>query len=386
MAKYLFRIDDISEYMDYTNFNKLNSLDFKLANDDGKLTIDVPSYRATRDVAIPEDIVEEIGRIFGYDNIDPVPPYVPCDTPNRNELRLFERSILDILSRSHQMIEVSHHSFVGSGLLDRLGINEDKEIMLQNPLSNEQDRLRRSLLPNLIKSIQLNQKNFDEFRIFELGRVYLKDDRTSPELARENTFVSGVVFSNKEGALLLYDVKNIVMGLMEELHLKGIGYMPLQQNIPPFAHPGRSIDVVSAKKTQGILFELHPGIKEEFDIKGNAAFFDLNITNLFKSKRAGMDFVELRKFPDVPFEISVLVDKFVYTSDIYSVIQNSNKKYIKSVDVISIYEGSPIPEGQKSVSLRIVFASRDKTLSPEEIENLQNSVIENLKKKGYNLR
>ena len=131
----------------------LNALDFKPNNNNSKLTLDVPSYRATRDISIPVDIVEEIGRIYGYDNIDPLAPYVPCETPNRNEFRLFERNILEILSKSHHMIEVSHYSFLGKELLDRFDINEDKELRLKNPLSNEQDRLRRSLIPNLIKSM-----------------------------------------------------------------------------------------------------------------------------------------------------------------------------------------------------------------------------------------
>ena len=125
---------------------------------------------------------------------------------------------------------------------------------------------------------------------------------------------------------------------------------------------------------------------ENFEIQGTAALFDLDLDIIFNCKKSDIKFTELQKFPEVPFEISVITDKHTYADSILKIISNSNQKYIKETKVLSIYEGAPIPEGKKSVSIKTTFAAKDKTLSPEEIEKFQNKVIEDLNKKGYNLR
>ncbi|MDY6935753.1 MAG: phenylalanine--tRNA ligase subunit beta [Spirochaetota bacterium] len=366
--------------------NILTSLDFKIQNKNDDIRIEIPSHRATGDISIPEDIVEEVGRIYGYDNISPKAPYVPCITPHKNEMRSFERLIKEILTRDHNIVEVSNYSFVSEKLLNLLKTNEDKELHLKNPLSQEQDRLRRSLIPNLINNIELNQRYNETFRIFELGRVYLKEKRKSSELAREERYVSGLVFSKKAEDPLFYDAKNIVIDLLEQLSIMNVKYSPARTGLPSYAHPARSMNVLIDNKNIGLIFELHPEIIDRFEIKGKAGIFDLNVSICFNSQKREKIFVDLQKYPEVPFEISVLADKYQNIDSISSIIQKSNSDCIKSVDVISIYDRNPIPEGMKSVSFKIVFASRDKTLSPDEIDMHQKRVIGDLKKNGYQLR
>jgi phenylalanyl-tRNA synthetase beta chain len=139
-------------------------------------------------------------------------------------------------------------------------------------------------------------------------------------------------------------------------------------------------------KNSGLIFEIHPKIKSTFDIKGEAAIFDLDIDVLLDASHVDLKFQELPKFPDVPFEISVLADKSVYAAEISSIIEKSNKESIRSIELFSVYEGAPVPEGKKSVSFRIIFASKDATLSPAEIDSLQKGVIDTLAKKGFVLR
>ncbi|TFH40070.1 MAG: phenylalanine--tRNA ligase subunit beta, partial [Chrysiogenales bacterium] len=175
----------------------LESLDFAVTPGTSGLTVAVPHYRATRDVSMPEDIVEEVGRIYGYDTIVPEPPMIPCGTPGKNRVRLFERRVKEALSGHAGMIEVSGYSFTGEATLEKLSINMDAELRLANPLSQEQDRLRRSLVPNIVQNIALNSRYHDEFRIYELGRVYIKKTRTSQDLAEERTMVTGAVYRKK---------------------------------------------------------------------------------------------------------------------------------------------------------------------------------------------
>ncbi len=364
----------------------LSSLDFKLKSDGSMLTIDVPSYRATKDISIPEDIVEEVGRIYGYDNITPVAPMVTCAPPRKNDFRHFERKVKDILSTHQNMIEVSGYSFTGEDPLNRLKINEDLELFLSNPLSKEQDRLRRSLVPNTVNNIKLNSRYSDEFRIYELGRVYLKKSRKSADLAEEKTMVTGAIFRKKPDAPLFYEAKGVVTGLLAKLQVADYSLVPEEMALPPYAHPARSMLVMVGRETAGTIFELHPDAVAAFDISGAAALFDIDISILYGAPKKNSVFVELQKYPEVPFEVSVLADRRAYARDICAVIEKSNRELIQSVEVVSTYEGSPIPEGKKSISIKAVFASKDRTLTPEEIEKLQKGTIEALNKKGYQLR
>ncbi len=364
----------------------LTSLDFKLKSEGSKLTIDVPSYRATKDISIPEDIVEEVGRIYGYDNITPAAPLVTCAPPRKNDFRLFERKVKGILSTHHNMIEVSGYSFTGEDPLNRLKINDDLELFLRNPLSKEQDRLRRSLVPNTVNNIKLNSRYSDEFRIYELGRVYLKKSRKSADLADEKTMVTGALFRKKADAPLFYEAKGVMTGLLAKLQVADYSLVPEEKALPPYAHPARSMLVMVGRETAGSIFELHPDAMTAFDINGAAALFDIDISILYGAPKKDTVFVELQKYPEVPFEVSVLADRRAYARDLCALIEKSNRELIQSVEIVSIYEGSPIPEGKKSISIKAVFASRDRTLTPEEIEKLQKGTIEALNKKGYQLR
>ncbi len=364
----------------------LTSLDFKLKTDGGKLSIEVPHYRATKDISIPEDIVEEVGRIYGYDNIAPAAPMVTCTPPRKNEFRLFERKVKNILSIHHNMIEVSGYSFIGEDTLNRLRINDDLELRLRNPLSNEQDRLRRSLVPNTMNNISLNSRYFDDFCIYELGRVYIKKSRKSDELAGEKTMVTGAVFRKKTDTPIFYEAKRIVTGLMSKLQVADYSLVPEGKALPPYAHPGRSMLIMAGKEPAGCIFELHPETAAAFDIAGTAAMFDIDLNAIYDARRSDAIFVELQKYPEVPFEVSVLADRQAYARDLCTLIEKSNRELIQSVEVVSIYEGAPIPEGKKSISMKAIFASRDRTLTPEEIEKLQKNTIGILNKKGYQLR
>ncbi|OHD69275.1 MAG: phenylalanine--tRNA ligase subunit beta [Spirochaetes bacterium RBG_16_49_21] len=364
----------------------LSGLDFKIRSKGKSLSIEVPRYRATKDISIPEDIVEEVGRIYGYGNIVPKAPRVSCETPPRNQFRLFERKIKSILSGNHNMIEVSGYSFTGEETLNKLKINEDAELRLRNPLSSEQDRLRRSLLPDIVNVLKLNARYGDEFLIYELGRVYIKNDRTSPELAQEKTMVTGAVYRKKPDDLLFYDIKKIVSGIMAKLRVADYALIPEGKKLPPYAHPARSMALLVESAPAGYLFELHPETAREFDITGAAALFDICVNSLFEAKKRDQGFIELQKYPEVPFEVSVIADQTVYSRDICSIIEQSNSELIQGVDVVSVYAGPPIPEGKKSVSLKVTFASRDRTLTPDEIEKLQKNIITLLIKSGFQLR
>jgi len=284
------------------------------------------------------------------------------------------------------MYEVSNYSFVGDQVLKLLQINDDRELPLQNPVSQEQDRLRRSLVPNLVRNITTNQRYNDSFSIFELGRVYLKKDRRSPKLAHEETRITGVFSQKKPESPLFYNAKMCVKDILQQCNRTGISLVPATEGLAPYMHPGRSMKILNGKNEIGMIFELHPATRDDFEIKGEAAFFDISLDALMEAPEATGMFTELPRFPEVPFEISVIADTMEYTETIRALISSVDPHHVKNVEVLSIYSGTPIPEGKKSVSMKVTFASGKKTLSPEEVESLQNRVIKKVEKAGYTLR
>jgi len=366
----------------------LTSLDFKIDRSEKNKTlkITVPFYRATKDINLPIDLVEEIGRIYGYDNIPPCPPLVPCSPPVKNEKRQLERKIKNILSRDHNLTEVSSYSFVNEDILNKLGINQEQELHLKNPLSQEQDRLRRNLIPNLIEKVKLNQKKYDEFAFFEIGRVYIKKDRSSPELSQEKDQITGIIFHKSPSTPLFYEAKYIVKNILERIAIKNYSLIPAKENLPPLAHPSRSMLLEVDSKQAGLITELHPKTKNIFEIDGSLALFDLNFDLLFKASKKEIKFTEISKFPEVLFEISIIMGRFEYTQKVCDLVKKSNPPYLKSVKVIAIYDQPPIPADKKSVSIQMIFAAPDRTLDSEEVEKIQNNIVSYLEKNNYPLR
>jgi phenylalanyl-tRNA synthetase beta chain len=364
----------------------LTSLTYGVKKNNGALTVDVPHFRATKDISMKDDIVEEVGRVYGYSTITPKPPMVPCVPPARNEHRYFEREVKNILSNAFSMTEIFGYSFVGEDVLNLLKINEDKELRLRNPLSRDHDRLRRSMMPNILHAIQFNQRFHDSFDIYEVGRVYLKDDRKSADLITENFRTAGAVFMKKSSSPLFYEAKAIATGLMEKLRIKNYKLIPETKNLPPYAQPRRSIRIEIEGRDAGLVCEIHPETVKNFEITGKAAIFDLDIDAMFNAEKKPVKFKELQKFPEVPFELSVLADKYIYSEEILKTVKRSDPNRVTDVTVVSVYQGSQIPEDKKSVSIKVIFASNEKTLEPAEIDELQKKVIADLGKAGYTLR
>lgn len=362
----------------------LESLSFTVKQPKDDFEITVPTYRSTKDVGIPADIIEEIGRIHGYDNIIAVPPLVPCETPHENVKRQLERRIKRQLSAHQGMIEVYNYSFTGEEVLKKALAETGLELHLRNPLSVEQDRMRRTLIPALVTNIEFNARFNKSFAIYELGRVYLKKNRTDPELCDERSMVAGAFYAHDD-EVQFYNAKRAVAETLERLGLKSVRIEPAKE-APAYAHPGRTAQVVIDGKTSGHIFDLHPQVAENFGIKGTAALFELDMELILTASRRKKLFTELQRFPDVPFDVSVICDDKTYAADIANVITKAAGKSLQRIDVVSLYRSAPIPDGMKSVSFRVIFGSDEKTLEPAEIESLQKAVMDAVRSKGYQIR
>jgi phenylalanyl-tRNA synthetase beta chain len=349
---------------------------------DGHYKLKVPTYRATKDIGIPEDIVEEIGRVYGYDNIPPVAPKLETMPIQEDPRHILRKKLREQFSSAFAFKEVYNYSFNGSDQLNKLKLDLDKHIKLLNPLAQDQEYMRTSLVPNMLNAVSKNLRNFDKFGLYELGKAYFKVDNSEKE------YLCAVYVEKKPSEALFYNVKTYALETLKKLNLSNFDVRLPEANdtLEYFCHPARTGFITQGRNVLGYVTEIHPRTLKDFDINGRIGmiYFDLDaIQNTTKKKEK---FKDIPKYPHVPFDISVLTDKKVLIADVLKTIEKVNKNLIRDIKLFDIYEGKNIPEDKKSLAFTINFYSKERTLDSNEIKDLQNGVMKALNDKGYEVR
>jgi phenylalanyl-tRNA synthetase beta chain len=336
----------------------LESLQFGVSeNGYGKFLVTVPPWRATKDIALPEDLVEEVGRMIGYDSIEPTPPMVPCapsfDPPEREFLRGVKR-----LMAARGYTEVSNYSFISEEEARRFGLAVEDHIRVLNPIAAGQELLRTSLLPGIHRNIVENAKHFDEFRLFEIGHEIHID--------AERQHLMAALYGNS-GPL---ELKRIAECLAPAVHVR-------EASPRPWEHPARCAELWVNGREIGRLSELHPSLVET----GRAAVLDIDLEVLQELTPARANYTPVRRFPTSAFDLSVLAGARERAGD----LEREIRRFAEQVEYIREYQGDPLPEGKKSVSFRVTAGAPDHTLTSEEITDLRNRIIAGLNTLGYQI-
>ena len=345
----------------------LESLQFKVSDD---FTVTIPSWRATKDVAMPEDLVEEVGRMIGYDSIEPQPPLVPCapsfDPPAREFLRGVKR-----LMTARGFTEVSNYSFISEEEARRFGLEVAKHVRVLNPIAAGQELLRTSLLPGIHRNIIENAKHFDQFRIFETGHE-IHAASGKPE---ERPHLMAAIFAKDDGVAGLLELKRTAESLAPAVHVQ-------TATAQAWEHSARCVSLWSEGREFGRLSELHPALMEN----GRAAVLDIDLDVLQELSAAKASYKPVRKFPTSAFDLSIIAGARELAATLELEIRRFAGELAESVEYVREYQGERVPEGKKSVSFRIVAGAPDHTLHPDEITKLRNRIIAGLNSLGYELR
>ena len=362
----------------------LESLGFEVKKLKDKYSLTIPTWRATKDISIKEDIIEEIARIYGYNNITPQFPVVVLDTPKPNLDRMLERKAKNLLV-GFGIFETLNYSFVGENLLTKMGINIANHIKLKNYPSEDYTMLRKSLIPNLIKSCSQNLKNTNKIKMFELGRVFAtqlgryKEDREGKTfLPKQDKYLSAV-FSVKDNWEPFYEAKGIVESLLENLQFDF--QITSLKEPAPYMHPKRSAEVIIDDEQVGVISEIHPKTALEFDLNQKVGFFELNFTKLSEIYSEKSVYQPLNKFPSLDLDLSVVVDEIVLWKDVLDIVNKEAKELIKNIELFDVYKGDKIQAGKKSLAFRIVYQAEDRTLEMDEVLKIQDKIIFQLGKK-----
>jgi phenylalanyl-tRNA synthetase beta chain len=350
----------------------LESLEFGITAPDAEnFLVTVPSWRATKDVAVPDDLVEEVGRMIGYDSIAPCPPPVLCrptfDPPEREFLRGVKRYVA-----AQGFTEVSNYSFISEEEARRFGFAVEAHVRVLNPIAAGQELMRTSLLPGMHRNIVENAKHFEEFGLFEVGREIHKAGEGKPN---ERTRLMAGVFGKGDGRAGLMELKRVAEGLAPGLQV---------QPAAPHAweHPKRAAELWWQGRAIGRLSELHPNLVET----GRAAVIDIDLDLLLELQPERGKYVAVRRFPTSAFDLSIMTGERELVAALELHIRRFAGELAEAVEYVGEFQGSPLPEGRKSVSFRIVAGAPDRTLSSAEITGIRTRIIDGLSGLGYELR
>lgn len=316
---------------------------------------------------MPDDLVEEVGRMIGYDSIEPTPPLVPCapsyDPPEREFLRGIKRMVA-----ARGYTEVSNYSFLSEEEARRFGLPLEDHVRVLNPIAAGQELLRTSLLPGIHRNIVENAKYFDQFRLFEIGHEIHKRGEERPHLM-------AAIFSKDDGVSGLLELKRTAQCVAPGLHARA-------GTPQSWEHPARCAELWWNGREMGRLSELHPSLVEG----GRAAVLDIDLIVLQELTPARAGYSPVRRFPASAFDLSIVAGAREFAADLELEIRRFAGSLALEVEYVREYQGAPLPEGKKSVSFRVVAGAADRTLSSEEIAEMRERIIAGLNGLGYELR
>jgi phenylalanyl-tRNA synthetase beta chain len=351
----------------------LESLEFRVEEArPGVFAVHVPSWRATKDITIKDDLLEEVGRVIGYAEVPLEAPLQPVRRPWVNRERLYHHEVRE-MTAAQGFTEVSNYSFVSEEMARRFGFSPDDHLRVANPISIEQGLMRLSLLPGMHRCVTENAKRFDEFRLFEIGSEIHKRAGALPDEIPH--FMAALYRKQGDGSAALLELKRLADCL-----LPGAAARPAEAR--GYEHPARSAEIVWRGETLGRLYELHPALLEA----GRAAVLDLDLRKAFEMGPEPKRYTPLRRFPGSTFDLSVVAGLRVLAGDLIASIRAATGECCDAVEFLYSYRGQPLAEDRQSLSFRITVSSADHTFSNEELTAIRNGVMDALRAQGFDLR
>lgn len=360
-------------------FKKLN---FVVTEQTNGLLVKVPTRRA--DITIEADLVEEIARIYGYDNIPITLPsglYVQGGlTPKQK----FRRKIKEFLDATG-LKEVITYTFNGEKQQNVINglTNESKPIPLAMPLSEERQFLRTQILPQLLEVAQYNlNRRISNIRIYEVGATFLSDERNLTKLPEEKWLISGLVTGSFEenwqkttSKIDFYYLKGIIEDLIKELGINNVKYEAVAIN---GYHPGRTAKITINETILGYFGQLHPEVQAAYDLKETYAF-ELDLNKLYTHYEAEIDYIALPKYPAIQRDIALVIDRGLEVNNLVETIKASTGNLLEDLTIFDVYLGEQVGREKKSIAISLTFRSNERTLTDEEVNGLYDKVLVKLK-------
>lgn len=355
----------------------LKSLGFGVENSGDDFKVSVPSFRATKDVTIKADIIEEITRIYGYDNFEVNTALAPLYPVRPETEKTVEDRIKDILVKSFDMHELHSYVWQYYDEYKSLGIEIEDNIKLINATNPNIETLRRSIVPTQLCQVSKNTDYSDGFAVFEIGRIF--DGVDGNNMCRESKKLAVTLFDRKKTAEELYlKLRDILAVLTDDIKHTSLSFKAAEA-AHSYEHPKNLNTVICAGSEIGIMGVVHPSVMKKLSKKGAAVFAEIDIARFADIEDAGINYSEPSRFPEMEIDISFVSAVF---APIGEAIKKAGCEWIKNVKLIDTYED----ENGKSITVRIYFSHPERTLTKEEVMKVVDGIVETLRAEGIMMK
>jgi len=356
-----------------------------LSSDRENIRVEVPSHRP--DIAIEVDVIEEVGRILGYDRAADKPLYFPGVYRQPTGLQRV-REQLAAAAVSQGLYEAVNYSFVSEGANALVGLADKAQVQIQNPITSDMKVMRRAMLPSLLQNVVHNLNHgVEEVALFELGHSYaFAPEPETPREARDITpaaietpwfaaVLAGGAKPNWKEAASEADFF-AVKGLAEYLlGVVGLGKLVVEACDVKWLHPGRSARFLVKGQPVATFGEVHPSILKELGIRHRVAYLEIPLEGAVQEGTGPSKIAEPPRFPAVTRDIALVVDAGVRSLDLERTIRKAAKNLLAGVRLFDVYEGEHVGPGRKSLAYSLVYRSDERTLKEEEVTAAHNEVL-----------
>ncbi|MBI5550405.1 MAG: phenylalanine--tRNA ligase subunit beta [Desulfobacterales bacterium] len=365
----------------------LEGIEFKTqAQDADTLVVAIPSFRV--DIGRPQDLMEEVARRAGYDQIPVAFTPLPAVTQPAPKLLVQRRCIRELFT-GMGFAEAITYSFVHADSCRRLRLPESdprcRQLAILNPLSEDQTVMRTSLIPGLLDAMQRNvARQTRNIRLFETGKIFISNGSASqPDeiemLAGLWTGDRGeVAWYAKSEPCDFYDLKGAVESLLEGLHVRPVGFTRLPDEQCAFTQPGSSAQILVAGEAIGLIGQVHAQTLQAYDLKQNAFVFELDLARLMAYISDERQNRPLPRFPSVSRDVTVVVRKELEAERLLTYVREMKTALMEEVRLFDVFDGQPIPQGCKSVSLRMIYRSAEATLEDAAVNEIHKQISDRL--------
>ncbi len=354
----------------------LNNLGISSEFKDDMIYSKIPTTRADLEMEI--DLIEEIGRLYGFHNIKSKPLVGVLTRGEKPYSKTIEENTKGFL-RGFGLNEVMTYSFISPRAYDKINVAQKSElrnyITLINPLGEDYSVMRTTLIPNILDLLSRNyNKGVKDVYIYEIGSVFLPKQLPVVELPNEKKVLSLGIYGQKD----FYFLKEVVDKTLSSLGIKNIEYIREEDN--PSFHPGRTAKLLLDGEELGVIGEIHMDVLENYNIKERVYIGQLDFDRIVEKTNLDKKFKELPKYPAITRDMALIVEKDILVGDIEKIILQHGEGLIENINLFDVYTGNQISDEMKSVAYSITYRAKDRTLRDEEVNSIYDSIIKDLKR------
>ncbi len=358
----------------------LTALGFGVEKDGEEFKVKVPSFRATKDVTIKADIIEEITRIYGYDNFSIITTKSPLKPVKSSPVRAQSNEMKDILVKHYNLHEVHSYIWCDVRKYKKLGIEVEENVKVLNIESSDNGTLRNSMIPTLLSAVSDNKDYSDSYGIFEIGRVAagVKEDGTANERRRLGIVLFDKTISEKD---LFFKAVSMVNEIFLQIKHKA----PVLSKVKPshaWQHPKNTAEIACDGIKVGAINTLHPANAQKLDKNGVAVCIEIDVDDFITIGGDNIAFEEPSTQQSTYYDLSLIMKEGVTFADLSKCWNSLGLEELNTVKVIDTYE----KDGVKSLTIRLIFSSKEKTLEMDEVQAWIDEILANLKEIGIEMR